>query len=285
VLEDGDFVECFWHKTHKQTPTPSLVVFFHGLAGDYSSPYIQGNVKALSEAGFDTVVMHFRGCGTKPNTLPISYHSGKTDDPLAFVTHLRENTHYTKIYGVGFSLGANMLLKLLGESRKNSPFDKAVAISAPMQLDICADAINKGISRYYQYRLLKELKNSLDEKYEHFDMEKLLNYKRSDIAKIKTFWEFDEVYTAPIHGYASAQEYYTKCSSKQFLKDITTPTLIIHSKDDPFMTPEVIPNTKQISSSITLNITKKGGHVGFVEGSFFTPKYYLEEEIIGFFQA
>jgi len=113
-------------------------------------------------------------------------------------------------------------------------------------------------------------------------MKKLIGLKREDIEKLKDFWEFDETYTAKINGFQSAQDYYTKSSAKQYLKAITIPTLIIHAKDDPFMTQEVIPKKEEISKAISLEILDHGGHVGFISGNLFQPIYWLDKKIISF---
>jgi len=175
------------------------------------------------------------------------------------------------------------LLKLLGELKDNSPFEACVSVSAPMQLDISADKINSGFSKIYQHHLLKNLKQLLEQKYKMHDMESIINLKKRDIKKIASFWEFDDLYTAKVHGFKSAQDYYTKCSSKQYLKYIQTDTLIINALDDPFMTPKVLPNKDEISSFIQLEICKRGGHVGFIKGSLKKPKYDLETKILTFF--
>ena len=228
--------------------------------------------------------MHFRGCSGKANLLPRSYHSGDSGDALEFITHLRNSYPNSKLFGLGYSLGANMLLKLLGEKRKLSMLKGAVAISPPMQLDICADFMDKGFSKIYQKRLLKDLNRALDKKYDLHDMQTLIGLRREDINNLKTFWEFDDVYTAPIHGFKSAQDYYTQCSSKQYLKWITTPTLIIHAEDDPFMTSDVIPKEDELSCSITLDVSPHGGHVGFVSGTLFEPIYWSEDRVVEFFK-
>lgn len=283
-LQDGDFLECYWHKTNKQNVNNPLVILFHGLAGSYESPYIQGMMQELDKYGFDSVLMHFRGCSGRDNKLARSYHSGDSGDALEFAHALKKRFKNRKLYAVGYSLGANMLLKLLGEEGENSPFYKAVAVSAPMQLNVCADSMNRGFSRYYQHRLVKDLNIALEKKYDKHPMQELIHLKREDIPKLKTFWEFDDAYTAPIHGFASAGDYYTKSSSREFLKSITTPTLIIHSKDDPFMTPDVIPKKEELSESITMELTQKGGHVGFVSGTLFKPEYWLEKRIVDYFK-
>ena len=284
-LKDGDFLECYWHQTPHITKNSPTVVLFHGLAGSYKSPYIQGAVNELSNNGFNAVLMHFRGCTGNDNKLPRSYHSGDTGDALEFIQSIKKEFPDSKLYGVGYSLGANMLLKLLGEIKENSLLEKVVAVSPPMQLDACSDRMNSGFSRYYQHRLITDLNTALDKKYDKHDMESLIGLKRSDISKIKTFWEFDSAYTAPIHGFDSAQDYYTKSSSKQYLKSIKTPTLLIHSKDDPFMSDGVIPAKEELSSSITFELTQKGGHVGFVGGTLLNPVYWLEKRIVEFFTS
>lgn len=143
--------------------------------------------------------------------------------------------------------------------------------------------MNRGFSKFYQHRLLKELKNSLVRKYKKHDTQALIGLKREDAKKLNTFWEFDDAYTAPIHGFSSAENYYAQCSSKQFLKEIKTPTLIIHAEDDPFMTPEVIPNKNELSEHITLEVSKNGGHVGFIGGESLTPIYWLEKRVLEYF--
>jgi predicted alpha/beta-fold hydrolase len=177
-----------------------------------------------------------------------------------------------------------MLLKLLGEKGNDSYLKGAVGISAPMKLDICANTMNKGFSKFYQNLLLKDLKKSLDKKYDKHDMQSLINLKREEIKNLKTFWDFDNAYTAPIHGFSSAKDYYTLSSARQFLKDIKIPTLIIHSLDDPFMGAEVLPKRDEVSKSVTLEISQRGGHVGFISGSFLKPEYWLEKKIVEYFK-
>lgn len=282
-LPDGDFVECYWHN-EKPTDERPIVTLFHGLAGSFNSPYIQGIMNALEKQGFASVLMHFRGCSGKENLLPRSYHSGDTADAKAWLEHLQEKYPNSALYAVGYSIGGNMLLKLLGEEGNEVSLSSAVSVSAPMDLDITAKAINRGFSKLYQSHLLKPLKLTLLEKYKQFNMEKLLGIDEEGVRKIKTIEEFDEVYTAPINGFKSAKDYYEKCSAKQFLKSIKIPTLIVHALDDPFMTPEILPSSlTEISETITLKLSESGGHVGFVKGGLFSPDYWLESLIVTYF--
>ena len=283
TLNDDDFLECYWHNKPSTNSTKPIIILFHGLAGSFKSPYIQGLMSESAKKGFASVLMHFRGCSGVENLKPRSYHSGESSDALVWIEYLSIKYPNAKLFAVGYSLGGNMLLKLLGESKNKSLLNAAVSVSAPLQLDICANAMKRDFSKFYQHILLKNLNIALDKKYDSHNMELLLNFKRQNIQKLKTFWEFDETYTAPIHGFKSAQDYYTKCSSKQFLKNIQTPTLIIHSKDDPFMTQEIIPLQNELSSSVEVEISENGGHVGFIGGTFFKPDYWLEKRVVSYF--
>jgi len=283
ILSDGDFIEIYWHfkpKTNTQAP---IAILFHGLAGSYNSPYIQGTINELNKNNFSCVVVHFRGCANEDNLLARSYHSGETNDNLEYLQYLQKEFPNSKLFCVGYSLGGNMLLKLLGELKQNTLITAAISVSAPMQLEISAKTINSGFSKIYQKRLLNDLKKALLKKYQKHNLEKLINLKQNAIENIKTIKEFDELYTAPIHGFDSADDYYKKCSSKQFLKDIKTPTLIIHAKDDPFMNTDILPKQNEISKYVTLEISENGGHVGFIEGTLFKPVYWLEKRITRYF--
>ena len=278
TLNDGDFVESVWHNRPPKDTRP-IVIIFHGLAASIDSPYIQGLIYELEKKGFASVVMHFRGCYQEENLRPRAYHSGDTGDAKEWIEHLQKSYPKSKLHTVGFSLGGNMMLKLLGEWGKESPISSAVSISAPMQLNISADTIEKGFAKNYQEYLLKPLRTTLIKKYQKFDIKKEIGIDASMVAKIKTIREFDERYTAIMHGFKDANDYYAKCSAKQFLKDISTPTLIIHALDDPFMTPLILPKESEISPNIKLEVLKNGGHVGFVNGSIWKPNYWLDRRI------
>lgn len=281
-LDDGDFVECVWQKEKPKDERP-IVVLFHGLAGSVNSPYVIGIMNALEKKGFASVLMQFRGCGQKENLKPYAYHSGETSDAKAFIEYLQTTYPKSKLHAVGFSIGGNMLLKLLGEWGEASPIHSAVSVSAPLRLDICANTIEKGFARVYQNYLLKPLKKTLIEKYAKFEMQKLLSLSKDEVKNIKTIRAFDDAYVAPMFGFSSSADYYAKCSARQFLKDIETKTLIIHALDDPFMSSAILPNEDELSSSIMLEVSPHGGHVGFVAGSFREPVSWLDNRIVGFF--
>ena len=284
-LEDGDFVDCVWYNKPSKRENSPIVVLFHGLTGSVASPYILRTMEILGRRGFGVVLMHFRGCSGEPNRLPRSYHSGDTGDARSWILHLKKEFPSSMFFAVGFSLGGNMLLKLMGEFYKEDLLNAAVAVSAPMDLALCADRINRGISKFYQHHLMISLREQLLQKYEMFYMERLIGLKRENVSALKTFWEFDDAYTAPVHGFENALDYYTRASAKYYLKNIVRPTLILHAKDDPFTGEEVIPGKDMLSEAVTLEVYPNGGHIGFVGGSFFNPEFWLYTRIADYLSS
>jgi uncharacterized protein len=224
--------------------------------------------------------MHFRGCSGRHNRLSRSYHSGETSDIQSFITVLKSRYPDREIAAIGISLGGNVLLKYLGEQGDACPLTAAMAISVPFDLADGARELNKGLSKIYQRHLInslsKKMRGKFKDKSAPIDIDKLNEWNN--------FYSFDHNVTAPIHGFASADDYYTQSSSKQFLKDITTPTLILHSKDDPFMSQKAIPNEDELSPNVTLELTEHGGHVGFIYGIPFKEKYWYEKRLVDFFE-
>ncbi|RUM67719.1 MAG: hydrolase [Sulfurospirillum sp.] len=278
-LPDGDFVDCVWYGENFAMQERPVTVLFHGLTGSVRSPYILRTMERLGKLGFAVVLMHFRGCSGESNRLPRSYHSGDTADATLWLHEVKKRYPNSPLFAVGFSLGGNMLLKLMGECGADALPDAAVAVSAPMDLAACAKRIDQGFSRLYQRHLMKPLKEQLIDKYRLFDMQALIGLRERDVARLKTFWEFDDVYTAPVHGFESVGEYYARCSAKRFLSGIVKPTLILHAEDDPFTGEDVIPGASDLPGDVTLEVHKQGGHIGFVHGSFMKPEFWLFERI------
>ena len=285
TLPDGDFVDLAWNRIPTQPQTRPIVVIFHGLEGSIGSPYAKGLMQSLDRRGWNVVVMHFRNCSDRMNLAARTYHSGETTDARFLLQWLHQKYPEAPLLAVGYSLGGNMLLKLLGEMQTKVPLRAAVAISVPMLLKHCADQMRSGFSRFYQYILLRKMKQKLLAKYQQHDYQHLIGLKRDDIYRIKDFWEFDNAFTAPINGFTDATDYYAKASCRQYLASIRIPTLIIQSRDDPFMTPAVIPQQHELSESVQLELSDKGGHVGFVSGYLWKPEFWLEKRIIKYFDA
>lgn len=275
TLPDGDFVELVWSKNK----TKPLICIFHGLEGSIDSQYAIGLFNSLSKNGFSVCFMHFRGCGHKPNKHLGSYHSGKTDDIqylLEYVTKQGLNLHGT----IGISLGGNALLKYLGTNPTIQP-KKNISISAPILLNRCSDRLEKGFSKFYCGYLLSSLKIKTQYKKDLF-IEQNIPYP--DVSNIKSFWQFDNLVTAPIHGFKNVDEYYEKSSARQFLKNIKAKTLIIHAKDDPFMHEDVVPKNNELSASVTLELSENGGHVGFVSGLLpLKGNYWMNQRVNDYF--
>lgn len=268
---DGDFNDLAWVGDEAEDEAP-LVVILHGLEGSIEAKYHRVIMRRIAERGGRAVMLHFRGCSGEPNRLPRAYHSGETGDLRALLVELQARFPEAPMGAFGVSLGANVLLKYLGEEGAASPLQAAMACCAPMQLAPCAARLQSGLSRIYDRYLLADLKASLRRKREVVDVLPAL-----DESRLRTIEDFDEFVTAPLHGFADAQDYYAKSSSMPLLKQIRTPTLILQAADDPFMTPEVIPAPEDLSEHVTLELTARGGHVGYVEGPHpFAARYYLE---------
>lgn len=279
TLPDGDFVDLAWNRVPDSNETNPIVVIFHGLEGSINSPYAAGLMRTLEQHGWYVVLMHFRNCSERVNLAARTYHSGETTDASYFLDWLRESYPQAPLFAVGYSMGGNMLLKLLGQAGKEVPLCAAVAVSVPLLLDVCANQMRKGFSRFYQHHLLQKMKRKLVGKFRQYDYQSLIGLSQNDVARIKDFWEFDSAFTAPINGFEDAQDYYSKSSARQYLAGIQIPTLVIQSLDDPFMTPEVIPEESELSASVCFELSEQGGHVGFVSGRVWKPRFWLEERI------
>lgn len=261
TLPDGDFIDLEWTNGMPEKP---IVLILHGLEGSVHSHYAQCLLRSVIQWGWQGVFMYFRGCSGVPNLHARGYHAGDTSDVQTVVTYLRERFPYSKIAVIGVSLGGNVLLKWLGETHENNPLSAAVAISVPFELQEVAKRFNQGFSKLYQWYLLRCLRKRLTHK-----SNLLMNTLGKDTHfKYRTFFEFDDKITAPLHGFANVDEYYKKSSCRPYLSNIRIPTLILHAYDDPFMTENVIPQASELSACTKLEVTKSGGHVGFVEGKY-----------------
>ena len=276
-LPDGDFVDLAWAVNGLDSNTP-LVVLLHGLGGDVNSTYIAGLLQAVNACGWRGVLMHFRGASHESNRFPRAYHSGDTQDIDCVLRALAKREPQTKKSVIGISLGGNVLLKWLGEQGSQALIDAAVAISVPFKLGMVADRINQGFSRLYQAHLLGRLRFVFARKLEQHKDNFPLSIDK--LNSLQCFWTFDEHVTAPLNGFSHVHDYYRDASSRQYLINIATPTLIIHALDDPFMTPEILPKPEELSNSITLEVSQKGGHVGFISGHIpGKPVYWLDQRI------
>jgi predicted alpha/beta-fold hydrolase len=271
-LTDGDFLDLAWIG---QGEGP-LVLLLHGLNGSIESHYINGMLHAIEQSGWRGVLMHFRGCSHEPNRLARSYHSGETNDLITVLNDLNKREPKTPIFVIGYSLGANVLLKALGTCQLPN-VKAAVAVSIPFELEQTALYMSKGLAYWYQRHLVRGLIKNYKLKFKNLHGPVSL----AQASKLRTFWEFDDAITSPLHGFKDAAEYYKISSSRQYLKDISIPTLILHAKNDPFTNSASLPQSHEISAKVSFKLTNDGGHVGFVTGKFpWKPVYWLEQQII-----
>jgi predicted alpha/beta-fold hydrolase len=253
TTDDNDFLDLDWLKQGAD----QLIIISHGLEGNSQRPYMKGMARAFYDQKFDVLTWNYRGCGDEMNKQLRFYHSGATDDLDFIVKHASKN--YKSVYLIGFSLGGNLTLKFLGESAQRLPskLKAAVAFSVPMNLKTSCEKISEPSNFFYAKRFIKSLKKKVTDK------AKLMpGIDVTNIDRITTLKEFDDRYTAPLHGFKDAVTYYEACSSLYFLKEISVPTLVISAKDDPFLSADCYP-TEIGNPHIQFDYSRYGGHVGF----------------------
>lgn len=277
-LPDGDFLELEWYLPTEASSKDALVILSHGLEGSTKSGYIQGLVRILTHAGFTVLAWNMRGCGMQRNRLVSWYHSGQSSDLREVIHRAIQRFASFSVYLVGISIGGNILCKYLGEEGKNThpSLKGAIAVSPPLDLRGSAEVLAQSSRYVYMQHLLKPLRARIYEKAKrfpgHFDL--------TGLTSIRTFHEFDSRYTAPLHGFASVDEYWDSSSGMQFLSKITIPTLIITALDDPFLSPGCYPTSKAEGlTNIVLETPKHGGHVGFITSLDFSTTW-LEHRIL-----
>ena len=279
-LDDGDFLDLDFAD---DDPAAPLVVVLHGLEGSGRSGYALELYRALRERGLQAVGINFRSCSGELNRRPRLYHSGETGD-LAFVLRVLARRFPGRPLGAaGFSLGGNVLLKYLGEAgageRREPSVWAAVAISVPFDLAAGARRLERGFSRVYRRYLVGQLKRKTLAKGQL--LRGLVALER--VRRARTFVEFDDAATAPLHGFADAQDYYARSSSGRYLAGIRVPTLLIHAADDPFLPAAAFPRAAaQANPALSAEFTPHGGHVGFVAGPPWAPVFWAERRAAGF---
>lgn len=283
-LPDGDFIDLDW-LGQAQNGKPILVII-HGLEGNTESHYVRRMLVEAKKVKLTAVVHHHRGCSGEPNRLARSYHSGDVNDLTYTLAQLKKYYPDSPIYAVGYSLGGNVLAKYQGSTQQHSLLERAVVVSAPLKLDACAKRLESGFSTHYQRYLIKRLQQKMLGKINTPELTKQMPINKEQLKQLDTFYLFDDKVTAPLHGFTGVNEYYQQSSGLAYLQYITKPTLVIHAKDDPFMTADVIPNPNQLSSMVEYELHQFGGHVGFIEGGWpWKPHFYLEHRILAFIQA
>lgn len=259
---DQDFIDLDWVKNGNRR----LIIVTHGLEGSSYSRYLRCFVNNVSQVGWDILAWNLRGCSGVPNLKLRSYHSGSSDDLQMVFSHALFKKQYDQIALVGFSLGGNITLKFLGEQASSVAglISAAVTVSVPCDLESAANNTNRWQNLIYRRYFLNSLRNKIIAKQAAFP-----GYLQNvDLFKLKTFYDFDNYYTAPVHGFRTAKEYWRICSSKHYLRTIEVPTLILNAADDPLLTEECFPyDAAKESRFVSLETPNDGGHVAFRLGN------------------
>lgn len=281
---DNDFIDVL-RLDPPSSGVPHLFLL-HGLEGTVHSHYVSGLLSVASARGWGADMLIFRGCGTEPNQAPRFYHSGETGDLTFAVDRLLAEYPDVDLIMCGVSLGGNVLLKWLGERAEAVPerVKAAAAISVPFDLERGSRYISRGFSRVYERHFLRTLRRKAEVKLRRYpDL-----FDSVALSRAGTLYEFDDAVTGPVHGFRDAHDYYSRSSSLHFLSYIRRPTLLLSARDDPFLPPAVLDEVAEVArknSCLTLEITKGGGHVGFVHGSPWRPLYYAEQRVSEFLSS
>ncbi|MCR9250531.1 MAG: alpha/beta fold hydrolase [bacterium] len=274
--DDEDFLDLdYWNNQNSR-----LVIISHGLEGSSDRPYIQGAVKICVDNGFDVIAWNYRGCSGEINKKARFYHSGATDDLDTIIKWAEAANDYSEIMLVGFSLGGNLTLKYLGEetSIKSSSIKKAMVYSVPIDLKAGSLNINRLSNTLYSRRFLKSMSKKVQIKSKLMPDE----ISATPLKQIKTLYDFDERYTAPLHGFQDAEEYYKQCSAINYVQNIEIETRIVNALNDPLLPAECLDGTKfKNNQYVTMELTNQGGHCGyptFGEDEF----YWSEKHLIDF---
>jgi predicted alpha/beta-fold hydrolase len=279
---DGDFVDL--ERLDPPSPDRPRLLLLHGLEGSQRSHYVGGLFAEARRRGWGMDLLVFRSCGEEPNRARRFYHSGETTD-LAFVLdRILAATPDAPLLLAGVSLGGNVLLKFLGERGPSLPgaVRGAATISVPYDLGRGSRHISRGFSRVYERHFLRSLRRKAIAKLERYpDL-----VDRHAVAAVRSLYDFDDRVTAPVHGFASADDYYSRSSAIRFIEHITLPTLLLSAADDPFLPAEVLDEVRAIARhnpALTVEFVERGGHVGFVSGHLpWRPHYYAEWRICDF---
>lgn len=281
---DGDFLDLEWASVDG-TPLPSdapLVLKLHGLEGSAHSGYSAELARALAGRGVRSVGLNFRSCGAEMNRTARFYHSGETGDLGTVLEHLGRTQPAIKLGVLGFSLGGNVLLKYLGEQGDRATIQAAVAVSVPYDLAACAAAMSRGTEQIYARFFLRSLRGKTRAKRE------LLEGRCNVAAALaaRTFREFDEALTAPLHGFADGEAYYRESSAGPYLARIRVPALLIHALDDPIAPAGSIPRDLIAANPVlSTAFTDRGGHVGFITGLVpWRVRFWAEETAAEFLE-
>lgn len=276
-IADGDFLDLDWKRSGR---ADRVAIVSHGLEGKSRDTCVQGMAAALARGGWDVAAWNCRGCGGEANRLLRSYHSGATEDLAEVVDHVLRDGRYRRVALIGFSLGGNITLKYVGDlgAAIDPRVDRAVAFSVPCDLASSSLALETRANRIYMDRFLVNLRAKIRGKMKMFPGE----LSGSGLDAMRTFREFDGAYTAPLHGYRDAEDYWARASSKPVLGRITIPALLVSARNDPFLPQECFPEeAARNSEHFHLEAPRCGGHIGFASFAA-RGEYWSETRAVDF---
>ncbi len=278
--DDHDVLCLDWYRVEQPHSRRKLVIISHGLEGHSERPYVLGMCRRMNALGYDALAWNFRSCGPVMNRQKRFYHSGATEDLSRVIAHAEES--YKDIALVGFSMGGNLSLLHAGREHEslNAKVRAVIGVSVPCDLEGCAHELAKPQNKLYMARFLKELRSKMRIKSDQYP-----DIPTSELDNITNFKEFDDLYTAPLHGFKDAKDYWTRSSCLGYLSDIHIPALIINAKDDPFLSESAYPyDLIEPLTNVYLETPEHGGHVGFV--SFHADgSYWIEHRVAEFLET
>ncbi len=272
---DGDFLDLEWARSGGK-----VAILSHGLEGNAGDAYVQGMAGALLRAGWSVVAWSYRGCSGEPNRRLRSYHSGATEDLAAVVGHVLGRGDFRRVALVGFSLGGNLTLKYAGDLGRGMDVrvDRVVGLSAPCDLAASSLRLERLSNRIYMQRFLASLRGKIRTKIRMFPGE----LGDAGLEAMRTFREFDGAYTAPLHGFRDAEDYWARASSKPVLSRIAVPALLVNARNDPFLPAECFPEEEARASAVFhLEMPREGGHLGFAPTKR-SAVYWSERRVVEF---
>lgn len=277
---DADFIDVdFAHPEPADDGAP-VVALFHGLEGDSTSHYARSIVRHFADRGWRALVVHFRGCSGEPNLLLRAYHSGDSEEGDWVLRTLHARWPSARLHAAGVSLGGNMLAKWLGERGEDARFVAAAAsIGSPLDLVAGGRAIGRGFNMLYTKMFLATLKAKARDKAQRFSYAIDVDVLR----RARNLYDFDNLFTAPVHGFRDTMDYWTRSSAKPLLANVRVPHLVLNARNDPFVPADSLPAADAVSGAVFLEQPDEGGHIGFASGRFPGALAFLPQRLERFF--
>jgi predicted alpha/beta-fold hydrolase len=279
---DGDFIAIDFAQPEPAAVEAPLLVLFHGLEGGSNSHYARAVMRHFADRGWRALVAHFRGCGGEPNLLPRAYHSGDSAEADWILRRIHARWRDATLHAVGVSLGGNVLAKWLGEREDDARFVRAAAsVGSPLDLTAGGIALGRGFNLVYTRMFLASLKRKALAKLAHWpDIAQV-----ESIRSARTLHAYDNAFTAPVHGFRDADDYWTHASGKPWLRGVRVPHLVLNARNDPFVPADSLPTAREVSNFVTLEQPAGGGHIGFAEGRPPGHLRFLPRRLEEFFTA